>query len=465
MATTMSKASLSSKPSASWFLDPARPIRSLSIGFWLWKGLLFVIIISCPGLGYDSSSSLLPYQGNSSVDVISFEESKHASLSIPLKFVRWDSIYFEHLARDGYVFEQEWAFSSTYSNLVKFLSSFLFTSDDSNGAARFAVSAVALSHVAHYFSVLALYRLSINVFGHATERRRLSCFLSAALHIISPAGAFLSAPYGEPLFSFLNITGFYIYSSSRIDLNTGRRSLSHVKLLLSGCFFAAATFIRSNGILSGILLAYDALKLSYDIISRRPFIASSIRLGFVGLTACIAALGLVVPQYLAYTAYCTNESTSRPWCQSLVPSIYGWVQDHYWDVGFLRYWKVSNGPLFLLAAPMLVILFLSSFWAIGADVPLLPNNGSPASSLLMQLAITQFVLTAMALTSYHVQIINRISSGYPLWYWFLAWHALGTSEGAQRRGKYRTYSLVIVQVMVVYALVQAVLFGSFLPPA
>ncbi|KAL4942495.1 hypothetical protein BDV06DRAFT_191915 [Aspergillus oleicola] len=451
------------------FLDPNQPVRSLSIAFWVWKTIVFVAIIGCPGLGYDTSSSLLPFQGNSSVDVIA--ENNHASLSIPLKFVRWDSIYFAHIAQIGYVFEQEWAFSYVYGYIVNTLSSLFSLSNDSSGVDGFAVAAVAHSHVAHYLSVLALYRLSINVFGHDTERRRLASFLSAALHIICPAGAFLSAPYGEPLFSFLNITGFYIYSSSKVDLTTGRRTLSHVKLLLSGCFFAVATAIRSNGVLSGILLAYDALQQIYSIITRQSFWAASVRLCFVVLSGCTVALGLVVPQYLAYATYCMNEGTSRPWCQSLVPSIYGWVQSHYWGVGFLRYWTVSNIPLFLLALPMLAILFLSSFWAVGADVSFSSSKSStkadlalaagPAASLLTQLAIAQFVLTAMALTSYHVQIINRISSGYPLWYWYLTNMALGSSP----KFKYSSPFLVIVQAMVIYALVQGVLFGSFLPPA
>lgn len=208
----------------------------------------------------------------------------------------------------------------------------LFPSDDSNGVAGFAVTGVIVSHVAHYLSVLALYRLSINVFGHDTQRKRLVCFLAAALHIISPAGAFLTAPYMEAPFSFLNITGLYIYSSSHIDLNSGKRSLSHVKLLLSGCFFAVATTVRSNGILSGIPLVFDALIHSYDIVSRRYFWAAGIRLSFVILCGCIVALGFAVPQYFAYTTFCMDDNISRPWCQSLVPSIYGWVQAHYWYV-------------------------------------------------------------------------------------------------------------------------------------
>jgi phosphatidylinositol glycan class V len=187
-----------------------------------------------------------------------------------------------------------------------------------------------LSHVSHYLSVLALYRLSANVFGCDTERSRLVCFLSAALHIVCPGGAFLSAPYGESLFSFLNITGYYVYSSSCHDLSSKKYFLSHGKLVLSGCFFAIATSVRSNGILSGVLLAYDALWQAYNILSRRSVGTVIVRLGFTIISGCIVALGLLIPQYLAYTSYCMGKDGLRPWCQYLFPSIYGWVQSHYW---------------------------------------------------------------------------------------------------------------------------------------
>jgi phosphatidylinositol glycan class V len=61
----------------------------------------------------------------------------------------------------------------------------------------------------------------------------------------------------------------------------------------------------------------------------------------------------------------------------------------------------------------------------------------------------------MAATSYHVQIINRISSGYPVWYWYLASFAWSD----------RRMFAVVLRGAVIYGLVQAVLFGSFLPPA
>jgi len=182
--------------------------------------------------------------------------------------------------------------------------------------------------LAHYLSVLALYKLSANVFGRETSTQRLICFLSAALHIIAPAGAFLSAPYPEPIFSFLNIFGLYLYSSSFLDDGAGRKLPRDAKLLGAAVSFAVATTVRSNGILSGFLFAYDAIwqlrmvllhGLSWNVV---------VRLGVIVLGGCVVALGMVLPQWVAYTTYCTTDS--RPWCQWTLPSIYGWVQKQYW---------------------------------------------------------------------------------------------------------------------------------------
>jgi len=82
--------------------------------------------------------------------------------------------------------------------------------------------------------------------------------------------------------------------------------------------------------------------------------------------------------------------------------------------------------------------------------------------MLTRLAIPQGILAVMAFTSYHVQIINRISSGYPVWYWYLVTSAIEFESSSLNRS--RTL-VVAVYSMVAYALIQGVLFGSFLPPA
>lgn len=191
---------------------------------------------------------------------------------------------------------------------------------------------IAVSHIAHYLSVLALYRLSVNVFGQQSRAQELLCFLAAILHIISPAGAFLSAPYGEPLFAMLNIGGFYLYSSAFLDARARKGASSHAKLLLAAGLFAVASTVRSNGVLSGILFAYDALVYAWAIVSRGLSKEACVRLAVTIVGGCIVGLGFVFPQAIAYLSYCTTEETLRPWCQRLIPSIYGWVQEQYWLV-------------------------------------------------------------------------------------------------------------------------------------
>ncbi|KAK9850003.1 hypothetical protein MYU51_012769 [Penicillium brevicompactum] len=425
------------------------PIRSLTVAFWLWKILLYIVVNLCPGPGYDTSTSLLSY-------IDSTTASNSESFSGPLKFARWDSIYFLDIAEKGYTFEQQWAFG--YPKILGLFVSGIRLSGGVTGPASTAMIGVAISHVTHYLSVLALYQLSANIFGHATATQHLICFLSAALHIISPAGAFLSAPYGEPIVSFLNMTGFYLYSSSLIAERNGSTRLRDFRVLTAAVLFAVATLVRSNGLLSGFLFAYDAVVLAWKTVTRGPTVHNTVRLAVIVLGGCIVASSIVIPQVLAYRIYCLAESDARPWCEWTVPSIYGWVQSHYWDVGFLRYWTISNIPLFLLAAPMLVILCRSSWWALTS-----PSSSSTSpGSMLTRLAIPQGILAVMAFTSYHVQIINRISSGYPLWYWYLVTSAVEYETSALKKSR---ILVVAVYGMVAYALIQGVLFGSFLPPA
>ena len=153
------------------------------------------------------------------------------------------------------------------------------------------------------------------------------------------------------------------------------------------------------------------------------------------------------------------------------------------NVGFLRYWSILNLPLFLLAAPMLYILFRSAVWGWtqAPKLPLrtpakmkgskdLPSSSPPDIWLLTtrdivgRFALPQFILAVLALTSYHVQIINRISSGYPVWYWWLATTIVDQHE-VQLFGRRWNTAKVGLRWMVLYATIQGGLFSSFLPPA
>ncbi|KAL1988754.1 hypothetical protein VTN96DRAFT_7638 [Rasamsonia emersonii] len=464
--------STSEKGPSSRYLFLLHPIKFLTALFLAWKALLFLVVINCPGPGYDTSTTLLLGPSQSPASVTELWKAAWPSTSTILRFVRWDSIYFVHIAERGYLYEQEWAFGYGYTRLLSYLTAALHPTDNGIGATEITQVAVGISHLSHYLSVLVLYALTKTIFGTETNTQRAFCLVSAALHIISPAGAFLSAPYGEPLFSFLNLTGFYLYLSAVLNEDTGRQITRDAKFLASAVLFALATTVRSNGILSGCLFAYDAVLGVVRVITRGFSLETVHRLFVIVLGGSIVALGMVGPQYVAFATYCTDPDSSRPWCKQLIPSIYGWVQAHYWNVGFLKYWTVTNLPLFCLAAPMLAVLCQSALSVLQRPpaeqiyLSFAPDASSQKTSVrqscLTRLAISQGLLAITALTSYHVQIINRISSGYPVWYWYLASLALDKTKPSQPA---RCLFSAATQGMAMYGLIQAVLFGSFLPPA
>lgn len=85
--------------------------------FIVWKGLILLIVFSSPGVGYDTSASITVNTGN---ELILDETPRHFP-SQWLKFVRWDAIYYTHMAEQGLIFEQEWAFGIGLSSSLSFL--------------------------------------------------------------------------------------------------------------------------------------------------------------------------------------------------------------------------------------------------------------------------------------------------------------------------------------------------------
>jgi phosphatidylinositol glycan class V len=81
-----------------------------------------------------------------------------------------------------------------------------------------------------------------------------------------------------------------------------------------------------------------------------------------------------------------------------------------------------------------------------------------------QIAIPQLVLTVAATTNFHVQIINRLSSGYPVWYLVVAMWITerGTSPSGGKDGVFPQW---VIRWMVMYGVLQGLLFAGFLPPA
>ena len=375
-----------------------------------------------------------------------------------------------------------------------------------------ALVGVLISTLSHLVAVIALYHLTNKVVRSPETIKRKVAFAASCLHIISPAGMFLSAPYGESTFAAFSFAGALCYTLSiqaRLQQEgnipnqfrpEGKVMMIVVWTVLSGLCIGISTIMRSNGILGGLLFASDALNGI-----RQPAYLFQDRRAVVTFAATVCAgmlvgIGFAAPQVVAYMEYCTGGNT-RPWCMKAIPSIYSWVQSHYWEVGFLRYWTLNNLPLFLLAAPTLaVMLYTGAVLCISQQV-VLPQpdptfsikyekhpsynsaliEGQVYNHVMPRLAVQQLILAFMAATSFHVQIINRISSGYPVWYIVLAStmcdssaprsmkesqkstrQPIRNSGASPKMGRFLKW---VVRGMVMYAVVQGGLYACFLPPA
>jgi phosphatidylinositol glycan class V len=316
--------------------------RQLFVVFCAWKALLLSVAAFSPGPGYDTSALIL-------VDASNRRHANHLTSSRPsrlgLNLFRWDALYFVKAAERGIVYEQEWAFSPTYSRLLYFACQCkrastlswirtdrrtVFSGRSDCSMRCYVVAGIVISNICHFLSVLVLYRLLTIVLGR--QQQRQIPFVASILHILTPASLFLSAPYAEAMFSLLNLGGMLLYAQSRAPGDNRPSIWEDAYKLCAGLLFGLATMVRSNGLLSGLILLYDVARYSPQLISMRLSVHDLRRIIVTCVSGTFVAAGFVLPQILAYTKFCNQDVSleARPWCEKSIPSIYSWVQSHYW---------------------------------------------------------------------------------------------------------------------------------------
>jgi GPI mannosyltransferase 2 len=159
-------------------------------------------------------------------------------------------------------------------------------------------------------------------------------FVAALLYIISPAGIFLSAPYTESPFAMVNMLGIRLFLLGKDLHNRGQYSGGALVTVLGGFISGAATVVRSNGILNGMFYAWDASTCLLHIAQGQASFGRVIRIVSLGIGGMLIGAGMILPQSQAYLEYCTDPSIEviRPWCRDRFPSIFSFVQSHYWYV-------------------------------------------------------------------------------------------------------------------------------------
>jgi phosphatidylinositol glycan class V len=214
-----------------------------------------------------------------------------------------------------------------------------------------AYHAILIANLSHLLSVFVLYRLAVTLPLGKKASQAESAFIAAALHVLSPAGLFMSAPYAESLCSLLNFLGqlLYVYSHGNRPAAT-YSIINDIALISSGICFGLATTVRSNGLFSGLILLYDAVLWLGMVLDRFGVSIPNIgllpsalqeagrlfptrRIAATIIAGLLVGIGFVTPQFVAWFDYCGPDVDEKAaWCNKFPPSIYSWVQSHYWYV-------------------------------------------------------------------------------------------------------------------------------------
>ncbi|KAI8642024.1 GPI mannosyltransferase 2 [Parasitella parasitica] len=363
-------------------------------------------------------------------------------------FLRWDALYFLHIAEKGYVLEQETAFFPVMPLLARLAANTVFLPLQSLLGNRYTLllSGIMIANVSFVLAAGALYKLTLA----ALPKSKHLAYVSSIAFCLSPPAMFMSSFYTESLFAFMSFTGM--------------RWVTQKKYLQSALIWGIVSAVRSNAIVYSGFFFYDLVWIR--LINRQNFITGLLR---SVIYASITASGFALFQYYVYSEFC---SLDRPWCMQRLPLVYSFVQKEYWDNGFLSYYEIKQIPNFVLAAPIIAISVFGlkayiqndsiAFWTLGVRRD--KQNTKKDNYYSPRLAVFMYLwafLLLFATTTMHIQVIIRFFTSVPPFYWFVGnlW-IKGLCEG-----KNRLIANIVLGYFAIYGLIGIVLFSSFLPPA
>lgn len=416
------------------------------------KLLILSIVILCPK-PYDTSSLLIfaepPAIHSSSV-------IWQAIAHVVEKLSIWDNVYYTTMAQRGSYYEHEWAFGRLLWYTVRIVADTLVSpimhivGSPLPQIFNYAIASIVLSNLSHFLACYMLYFLTRQVFP---KNGRKFALITAYSLLVSPAGIFLLAGYGESTFALLTFCGLYL-----------RQIKCHIA---AGVCFALSLGIRGNGIFWGIVFVIDLLAELLRAVKSRSLPFKSLLSIILG--GAVLGGSFLYIQWLAYTQYCQDRPLSelRPWCSLKLPFIFTFVQKHYWNVGFLQYWTPNNIPNFGFATPTVVIICLSSIWAlklmikgpVAQSARQSPLNVPSVALTLAPCLIVQLILLFGSILIWHSQIITRIASCLPIINWYIGYLFTSTKLGDIKLAK------VIIAYAIIWTCAQAALFACYLPPA
>ena len=307
-------------------------------------------------------------------------------------FLKWDSIYFIDIAKNGYTFENELAFYPGFPILIRIVKKLMMLD------VSYEFCSILINFVCYVVNCFILFDLTVAV-GFSND----FAYRTSLFWCISPISIFSFAPYSESLFSLLSFFGMLMMTKKRYFL-------AFISFFLSG-------FVRSNGMISAGFMFYEVLTFmiqfnnSFGDNIYTKFVKCILRIkpkiSFKMIILFSFGLLLVVPSILFYLYSNKLFCPGAEWCGH---SHYGYVQNKYWGVGFLKYWRISQIPNILLAFPICYFCFC-----------FLKYMKNTKNTIIFPYLVHLSFLLCFSLLFAHVQVTTRlILSASPSSWWALA---------------------------------------------
>lgn len=339
-------------------------------------------------------------------------------------FRRWDAEYFLHIAEYGYTYEHTLAFYPMYPGILNILGRvFHFTMPYVSLRCTLLITGLVLNVYFFHRAANCLYDLTQKLFKDPNKS-----WNTIVLFCFNPASIFFSAPYSEGLFCWLTFS---------LMLEASSRRMNFMKVSTA---LALSIICRSNGLVNLGFPVYFALRSRsfYQIVKATAIVL-------------ISLVPLTVYNFFAFQKFCSegnlelfaalppeivnqaqiqnfvladvvNKTENSEWCDKVFPFPYSYIQRHYWDVGFLRYYQLKQLPNFLLAMPVLVFLIYQSFRFFLTVIKSMSSKGFLQT--IIEKTTIPFVIHALFLTVFctlfvHIQVSTRLlASATPCLYWF-----------------------------------------------
>lgn len=413
----------------------------------------------------------------------------------------WDSVYFVRIAKCGYETDMINAFFPFLPFLMRYGAKYTglmyIGTELMNLPIESIYTALGLevNIVAFCIAAVALHRLS----RYVLQNEELAS-LSVLLFCCNPASVFYSAAYTESLFAACTWTGLVLLT---IKNGGGTGGGSVIYWAAGVLLFCLAGATRSNGILSAWFLVHPLIIDVVNSIRRRKKASFPWKMLFKTIVGCAVVWSpYFAMQVYGYQTYCINASSGSSsggnlqlpvWCFKRLPSLYGYVQKAYWDVGFLRFYRhLNRWPWLLQSAPVFYIaivscwMWMSTDWrralSLGAitlskrkvhtrSMSATTTTAAETTSFsFLNDAVAPYIyhlagMTAIALFMMHVNVATRFLSSSPALYWGAAVLLRRTREDT--RHNHRVISCVSSNWIWLWTMVSAILgcllFPNFFP--